>query len=201
MDLPPLSNHDLAAHRRGTSPDPPRGRRVVRRMRRLLFGLLAATMLLIGTGLIYQTIAESRDRRAFPPPGRMVDVGGYQLHLQTTGAGGGGPVVLLDSAFASASPQWGWIQPELARDMHVVSIDRPGMGWSDPAPGPPDARRYVEDLHTALQQIGAVGPYVVVAHSMGSLTTRAFAMRTLRRLPGWCWSIRATWISSPFHVR
>ena len=61
--------------------------------------------------------------------------------------------------------------------MRVLSIDRPGMGSSDPASGSPDAGRYVEDLYAALQQIDAAGPYVMLAHSMGSLTTRAFAMR------------------------
>jgi pimeloyl-ACP methyl ester carboxylesterase len=146
-------------------------------MRRLLLALLAVTTTLIVTGLISQAMAEARDRRVFPAPGRLIDVGDYRLHLQATGTNGEAPVVLLDSAFASATPQWGWIQPELAREMRVVSIDRPGMGHSDPAPGSVDARPYVEDLHAALQQIGSIGPYVLVAHSMGSLTTRAFAMR------------------------
>ena len=74
-------------------------------MRRLLLALLAVTTTLIVTGLIYQAMAEARDRRAFPPPGRLVGVGGYRLHLQATGTEGEAPVVLLDSAFASASPQ------------------------------------------------------------------------------------------------
>ena len=37
--------------------------------------------------LAYQTIAEARDRRRFPPPGRLVDIGGRRLHLMTAGEG------------------------------------------------------------------------------------------------------------------
>ena len=163
---PGAAPHDGRPARRG---------RVTRRARRRLLGLLGVVVTLVGFGLSYQTIAEARDRQAFPPPGRLVDVGGYRLHLRVMGTDSQAPAVLLDSAFASASPQWGWIQPELARDARVVSIDRPGMGYSDAAPASLDARGYAKDLHAALEQIGVRPPYVLVAHSMGSLTTRAFA--------------------------
>jgi hypothetical protein len=41
----------------------------------------------------YQSAAEARDRRRFPPPGQLVDIGGRTLHLLDAGAGS--PVVAI----------------------------------------------------------------------------------------------------------
>jgi pimeloyl-ACP methyl ester carboxylesterase len=154
---------------------PAQRRSLVARLRQaalLVLGLLALLVLL---GASYQAIATASDARRFPPPGQLVDVGGYRLHLYVQGADRGGPTVLLDAGQGSASPQWGWVQRELAAQTRVVSIDRPGMGYSDPLPPGVDARRYVADLRAALASLDLQGPYVLVAHSMGALTSRAFA--------------------------
>lgn len=153
----------------------PRRRSLIAGAQRALlavFGLLAL-LALLGAG--YQTIATASDARRFPPPGQLVDADGYRLHLLVQGADRGGPTVLLDAGQGSASPQWGWVQRELAAQTRVVSIDRPGMGYSDPLPPGVDARRYITDLHAALATLGLRGPYILVAHSMGALTSRAFA--------------------------
>jgi len=42
---------------------------------------------------VYQVAAEARDRRRFPPPGQLVDVGGRFLHLLETGSGS--PAVVI----------------------------------------------------------------------------------------------------------
>lgn len=63
---------------------------------------------------------------------------------------------------------------EFARE---VSYDRPGTGWSEPPSESLDARQLAEDLHQALGKARIKAPYVIVGHSMGSLTARAFAER------------------------
>jgi pimeloyl-ACP methyl ester carboxylesterase len=128
-------------------------------------------------GLSYQAIASARDQRTLPPPGRLVDVGGYGLHLNVMGEDEGEPTVILDSASQSASFEWGWVQPGIAEFARVVAYDRPGTGWSDAPPESMEAIELAVDLHKALDRVGAEGPYVVVGHSMGSLTARAFAAR------------------------
>lgn len=42
-------------------------------------GLLLVALLLAGAS--YQAIATRADARNYPPPSRLVDVGGYQLHI------------------------------------------------------------------------------------------------------------------------
>ena len=49
----------------------------------------------------YQTVQESLDARAYPMPGRLVDVGGYRLHLQCTGSGS--PTVILEPGHGGSS--------------------------------------------------------------------------------------------------
>lgn len=142
---------------------------------RVLLGLFALVVLLAASGAAYQAIASARDQRNFPPPGRLVDVGGYRLHLNAMGEDKDGPTVILDAGAQSASFQWGWVQPRIAEFARVVAYDRPGTGWSDAPPEPMSARDLADDLREALEAVGAEGPYVVVGHSMGSLTARAFA--------------------------
>jgi pimeloyl-ACP methyl ester carboxylesterase len=153
------------------------GRRAASWVGLVLAALLCGIAALLAAGLAYQAIATEVDERRYPPPGEMVDVGGYRMHLNVAGQDERGPTVILDAGSQSASFQWGWVQPEVAKDARVVSYDRPGTGWSDAPPEPLDAGEFAKDLHEALDKAGTKGPYVVVGHSMGSLTARAFAER------------------------
>jgi pimeloyl-ACP methyl ester carboxylesterase len=128
-------------------------------------------------GAAFQAAATARDRRAYPPPGRLVDVGGYRLHLQVTGEPRGGPTVILDAGIGSCSAHWAWVQAELTPSLRVVAYDRAGLGWSDPGPRPRDAGRSAGELRAALRAAGLGGPFVVAGHSYGGLVVRAFADR------------------------
>ena len=151
--------------------------------RRLLIVLLVlAALPLVGAG--WQRLATNRDHRRYPPPGELVtiDNDGARLHLHAQGRqhrkdNPETPVVLLDSGTPGFSAQWGWIQPAIAEFATVVSYDRPGLGWSDPRPDkdPFDPRDTADRLHTALQKLGLPGPYLLVGHSYGGLTSRVFA--------------------------
>ena len=84
---------------------------------------------------------------------------------------------MLDAGTPGFSAQWGWIQPAIAEFATVVSYDRPGLGWSDPRrdDASQDPRDTAHRLHAALQKLGLPGPYIVVGHSYGGLTSRVFA--------------------------
>ena len=122
-----------------------------------------------------QTLAARRDAERYPAPGRMVDVGGYRLHLQVVGDGSGGPTVVLEAGLDSFSTNWYWVQTALASSMRVVAYDRAGLGWSDDGSTPRDAQHSAADLRTALQRAGIGGPYILAGHSYGGLVVRAFA--------------------------
>lgn len=137
--------------------------------------ILIVLMGAAAAGFVYQTIAAQRDKRRFPPPGQLVDIGGRRLHLNIMGEDNGGPTVILEAGMVSFSSNWAWVQPEVAKVARVVAVDRAGLGWSDPGPKPRDAGQSARELHTALEKLGVSGPYVLAGHSYGGLAVRAFA--------------------------
>ena len=134
-------------------------------------GALAATV--ATGGLAYQALATARDARKYPPPGELVDVGGFRLHL--TCAGAGGPAVVLDAGLAGFSLDWGLVLPAVAEHSTVCAYDRAGYGWSDPGPLPRTSSRIATELHTLLHRAGIESPYVLVGHSFGGFNVRLFA--------------------------
>ena len=137
-------------------------------------GWIAASILgLMLLGTIYESVAEASDAKAYPPPGQLVDVGGYRLHINCTGSGS--PTVVIESGWGDSSSGWAWVQPEVAKTTRVCTYDRAGMGWSESSPEPRTAREYAKELHTLLAKANEPGPYVLVGHSMGGFTILVYA--------------------------
>jgi pimeloyl-ACP methyl ester carboxylesterase len=124
-------------------------------------------------GAIYESVAETADMRAYPPPGQMVDVGGYRLHINCIGTGS--PTVVIDAGWGDWSARWSWVQPEVAKTTRVCTYDRAGMGYSEAGPLPRNAGQFAKELHTLLHQANIPGLYVLVGHSLGGLPVRVFA--------------------------
>ena len=142
--------------------------------------LVLAALPLVGAG--WQLLATEKDHRQYPPPGELVIIDDDSaLHLHTQGRqhrneNPNTAVVLLDAGTPGFSAQWGWIQPAIAEFATVVSYDRPGLGWSDPrSDAGRNPRATAEQLHAALRKVGLPGPYLLVGHSYGGLTSRVFA--------------------------
>lgn len=135
---------------------------------------LAVLLGLALVGYMYEPMAEAADARTYPPPGQLVDVGGYRLHINCTGTGS--PTVVIEAGLGDWSTSWaGYVQPEVAKTTRVCTYDRPGLGWSEASPLPGDAAQFARELHTLLQNANVPGPYVMVGHSLGGLVVRIFA--------------------------
>ena len=139
----------------------------------LIICVVALVLLLALVGVSYQAIASSRDARRYPPPGKLIDAGGYRLHIYSTGEGT--PTVILDAGVCDCSLNWCLVQPEVAKFTRVCSYDRAGMGWSDAGPSPRTSKAIVHELHKLLTNAGVAGPYVLVGHSFGGYNVRFFA--------------------------
>jgi pimeloyl-ACP methyl ester carboxylesterase len=133
----------------------------------------AAILSLAGVGAVYQSLATACDLVMYPPPGRLLDVGGCRLHLQS--AGSGSPTVVLEAGLGGMSSAWAWVQSETAEFSHVVSYDRAGLGWSESDTTPKTAMQVAQRLRSLLQSANITPPYVLVGHSMGGLFIRVFA--------------------------
>jgi pimeloyl-ACP methyl ester carboxylesterase len=157
-----------------------------RRSRGCLLWLGGFVVFVLGVmlvGAMYESAAEAADVRAYPPPGQMVDVGGYRLHLNCTGTGS--PTVVIDAGLGDWSASWSsWVQPEVAKTTRVCTYDRAGMGHSEAGPLPRTVEQFAKELHTLLQHADIPGPYVLVGHSLGGLSVRVFVHKYATEVAG-----------------
>lgn len=107
------------------------------------------------------------------PLGKMVDLGGYRIHLYCTGKGK--QTVVLSPGGGDFSFDWYLVQQQVKTFARVCSYDRAGYAWSDPGPQPVTFRQEAYELELALKLSGEKGPYILVGHSMGGLVMETFA--------------------------
>ena len=137
----------------------------------LFMALIALTAV---TGTIRpQAKGMLRDVKA---PGRLVDLGGYKLHIQCQGERQTRkPPVILIHGGGDFSFDWALVMLGVARFAHVCAYDQAGQAWSEPGPTPRTLRQEAYELHLLLEKTGLKGPYVLVGHSLGGLIARVFA--------------------------
>jgi pimeloyl-ACP methyl ester carboxylesterase len=157
-------------------------RQVHSRSARWLLYPVLAVLAIASVGGGYQTVRESLEAKAYPPPGQLIDVGGHRLHLHCTGSGS--PTVVLEPGHGGSSSDFGWITPAVARETRVCVYDRAGRGWSDAADGPQDGAHIAADLHTLLERAHVPGPYVLAGHSFGGLYIRSFTAQFPNQVAG-----------------
>jgi hypothetical protein len=130
--------------------------RIWRRLGRVLAGMGVLVVLLAGVGAAYQAIATRRDLAAVPPPGRLVDIGAFRLHIWCTGSGS--PTVILESGLGGGAFTWPQVQPEVAEFTQVCAYDRAGLGYSDPSPSPRTSGQIAKELALLIEHSDIRGP-------------------------------------------
>jgi len=124
-------------------------------------------------------VAASAQNSSAPPfraPGRLIDLGGWRLHLNCSGqANPSRPTVILEAGAGDFSVDWNLVQPLVAPFARVCSYDRGGAGWSDLGPRPRTMRQLVWELHALLEKADEKAPFLLVGHSYGGWLTRLFA--------------------------
>jgi pimeloyl-ACP methyl ester carboxylesterase len=148
---------------------------IVTRVRRRLLQAAAVLFFFVLAGATYQGVATALERREFPHPGKMTDVGGHQLHLYCTGDGS--PTVLLEAPAAGMSAAWGWVQPAVAETTRVCSYDRAGLGWSEAGDRTFNPDGVPQELAALLASASEKPPYVVAGQGFGAALARLDARR------------------------
>ena len=149
---------------------------VAPRLRRTLLIGGAILVFIVLAGATYQGVATALERREYPRPGGLVEVGDHQLHIYCTGRGT--PTVVLEAPAAGLSAAWGGVQARLAAKTRVCSYDRAGLGWSEASDRPYDPGRVPEELRTLLTGANEKGPFVIVGHGLGAAFARMYAGRS-----------------------
>jgi pimeloyl-ACP methyl ester carboxylesterase len=137
-------------------------------------------------GWLVQLIGSGLDRWRYPPPGRLVQVGGHKLHLYQTGADHAdfAPMVVLEAGIGATSLSWRYVQAELEPLVRVAAYDRAGLGWSTESTTPRHTRQVIHELLTLLDNAGIQDPVLLVGHSFGGMTSLAAACLHPERFAG-----------------
>ena len=142
------------------------------------FGLALGAALGIagGAGSARAARAQADTTPPVPPPGRLIDVGGWRLHLDCRGeARAGTPTVILEAGAGDFSSEWALLHPRVAAFARVCAYDRGGDGWSDLGPHPRTMRQQGWELHALLERAGERPPFVLVGQSYGAVLVRLYA--------------------------
>src|SRR5437870_9652435 len=92
---------------------------------RKLFMFVLAILGSLPVATLCQTATTAQNSPS--PLGKLVDVGGYRVHLYCMGTGS--PAVVIVGAGFSFN--WGLVQPEVAKFTQVCSYDHSGIGPSE----------------------------------------------------------------------
>jgi pimeloyl-ACP methyl ester carboxylesterase len=139
---------------------------------------LALTVLFLLGGATVARAQDATTSPPLPPPGRLIDVGGWRLHLHCAGeARTSQPIVILEAGAGDFSVDWSLVHPGVARFARVCSYDRAGSGWSELGPRPRTMHQIVYELRTLLEKAGERPPYVLVGHSFGGWLVRLYQSR------------------------
>ena len=146
---------------------------IKRWMKRLIKVTGSLLVILLLAGFIYQLVSTKMDDQKYSPPGKLVDIGGYKLHIHCTGKGS--PTVVIDAGMGCNSLYWTLVQSDISKFTRVCSYDRAGNGWSDESPLERTSQNMVNELHTLLQMDSVSAPYLLVGHSFGGNNVRLYA--------------------------
>jgi pimeloyl-ACP methyl ester carboxylesterase len=129
-----------------------------------------------------QVPIQTRSSQNYPPPGRLIDIGGRKLHLNCFGKGS--PSVILMAGGNAFGIDWALVQAKVAESTRVCSYDRAGLGWSDPGLADETVEQTISDLHLLLRAALEKGPYLLVGASIGGIFIRAYQNAFPREVAG-----------------
>lgn len=148
-----------------------------------LLGLGIAGVVLVGLVAYTRFFVHHADQR-HPPKGSFVTVDGIEAHVLRKGEGNGDPVVFLHGLNGVLEDATGPLGDRLAEEHEVITIDRPGYGFTDrPSPEISRLDRQAAWLDNLLAELG-VTEAIVVGHSLGGALATTYALDHPDRVQG-----------------
>lgn len=145
----------------------------MKRLKKLLkwTGLTLGSLLilLILLGLILRLFSSKPQ-----PPGELVDIGGFKLHINAIGKKNDKPTLVIESGAGAPSEYYYWLGELLKDSIRVVRYDRAGIGYSESSNESRGPEKIARELHTLLENSGEKPPYILAGHSYGGHYIRVF---------------------------
>lgn len=144
-------------------------------LKRVVLWVGATVLVAVIATTVLQALSSHLSLLDNPPPGRLVELNGRQVHVLCYGEGS--PTVILEAGLPGGSLAWMSVLPKIAEVTRVCAYDRPGYGWSQATTSPRTAETIVQELRMLLQNADIEAPYVLVGHSFGGLLMQLYATR------------------------
>ncbi|MFO0585944.1 MAG: alpha/beta hydrolase [Polyangiaceae bacterium] len=113
-----------------------------------------------------------------PKDATYIEVEGTRVRYRDTGEG---PPVIMIHGFASSLETWDLVQPIIAKNHRVISLDLKGFGWTDRPEGDYSPWAEAKIVRAVMDRRG-VERAAIVAHSWGSSVALALALGAPERV-------------------
>ncbi|GMF46863.1 unnamed protein product [Phytophthora fragariaefolia] len=141
----------------------------------MIGGLAVTTALLVSGGFVIESV---KTPNPMAPPGqtlRLARPDGQPLDVHVQRRGAGRVTVLLDGGVGETSFDWDKVAAQVGDFAAVVSVDRPGLGFSTPGELPRTSAQIAAEYRQILEQLNVSGDVVLVAHGAGGYNMRQLA--------------------------
>ena len=142
----------------------------------LLYGVgLALLFMLIST--IFHKYHLKNENQKYPPPGRLVQVNGNNMHLYSEGHGETTLIFMSGHGTSCPTIDFKPLWMKMTNEYRIIVVEKPGYGWSESSSSPRDIDTMLEETRKALELSGESGPYVLIPHSMSGLEAIYWAQK------------------------
>lgn len=159
-----------------------------RSLKKLYMGWIMLVLLIIAlffvVSTLYHFVKNKIEAKKYLPLGELIEVQGHKMHIY--GKGEGKFTAVLTSGWGETcalSTLYG-IFSNLSKETRTLVYDRPGYGWSESAKTSRATEQVARELNELLEKANEKSPYILVAHSMGSLEVLKFAQLYPEKIGG-----------------
>ena len=141
---------------------------------RIFFSLLVILVWLGSSEVFAQEEPHQGPTVTLPAGGKLVDMGGYQLHYLSSGPDNGQPVLFFHGA-GDPGLIWRLVMDHMPENVRSIAFDAPGTAWSESGSLNRTIRQNIFDYHRLMEKEGITGPFVLVGQLFGGLYALEFA--------------------------
>lgn len=144
----------------------------------MILGIILAVIagLMVIGSILHATYFKNK-KEDIKPYGQMVDVYDGKMHVYKMGTGTETIVLLPGMGIGLPSADFGPLMRRLSEKHTVVCIEYFGVGFSSQTQRARTSENYVDEIRTALKNVGVKPPYVLMAHSISSVYSEYYASK------------------------